>query len=243
MAIYSYKARDAVGKLVKGIMEAATKQELIDKLHKLGYMTTNVTETTVGIQIRSIFDKLKWISTADMLMFYIQLSNMLNAGITILMSLSMLSKQIENRSLKEAVGDVARQVEAGSNLSQAFASHPRIFSKLFVSMIEVGEESGKLDMVLMRYANFFEQQEDLKQKIKGALFYPIILLLAGIAVTLFIVTFIIPQFAEIYLKAGIKLPIATLIVYKIGIAIKHYWYLPIVLVIVISLGIRYYLKT
>lgn len=239
---YIYKARDSLGKAVKGTMEAANKTELIDKLHKMGYMATAVSEVAAGMQIGSIFDKLKWIAAGDMLMFYIQLSNMINAGITILMSLSTLSKQIENRRLKEAVGSVARQVEGGGFLSQAFALHPQIFSKLFVSMIEVGEESGKLDTVLLRYANFFEQQEDLKQKIKGAFFYPLILLLAGIAVTLFIVTFIIPQFAQIYLKAGIKLPIPTLIVYKIGLAIKHYWHLLIVFVIVILFGLRSYFK-
>ncbi len=243
MPNFVYKARDASGKPVRGTMEAANKIELIDKLHKMGYMTTSVSEVAVGVQIGSMFDKLKWITTSDMLMFYIQLSNMINAGITILMSLSTLSKQIENSRLKEAVGSVARQVEGGSFLSQAFASHPQIFSKLFVSMIEVGEESGKLDTVLLSYANFFEQQEDLKQKIKGALFYPIILLCAGIAVTLFIITFIIPQFAEIYLKTGIKLPVPTLIVYKIGLVIKHYWYLLIIFVIAIVLGIRYYFKT
>jgi type IV pilus assembly protein PilC len=92
-------------------------------------------------------------------------------------------------------------------------------------MIKTGEETGKLDSVLLRYATFFEEQEELKRKIKGALFYPVILLCFGIAVTLFLVTFIIPQFAQIYLKAGIRLPLATLIVYKIGLAIKYYWYL------------------
>jgi len=243
MPNFVYKARDASGKPVKGTMEAVNKTELIDKLHKMGYMTTNVSEVEVGIQIGSIFDRLKWISSDDMLMFYIQLSNMINAGITILMSLSALAKQIENRTLKETVGSVARQVEAGSTLSQAFATHPRIFTKLFVSMINAGEESGKLDTVLMRYAKFFEQQEDLKQKIKGALFYPIILLCAGIAVSLFIVTFIIPQFAEIYLKVGVKLPLPTLIVFKLGTIIKHYWYSLIIFVIAIILGVRYYFTT
>lgn len=240
---YIYKARDAAGKAVKGTMEAASRAELIDKLHKMGYMATSVSEAAAGLGIGPVLERFKWIATSDMLMLYIQLSNMINAGITILMSLVTLSKQIENRRLREAVGNVARQVEAGSSLSQGFALHPQIFSRLFVSMIAVGEESGKLDAVLLRYANFFEQQEDLRQKIKGALFYPLILLLAGIAVTLFIVTFIIPQFAEIYLKAGIRLPLATLFVYKIGLAIKHYWYLLAISVVVILFGLRSYFKS
>ncbi|MCX5698453.1 MAG: type II secretion system F family protein [Candidatus Omnitrophica bacterium] len=243
MPTYTYKARDAAGKSVKGTMETENKTELIDRLHKMGYMTTSASEVASGRQFGLLFDKLKWIAASDMLMFYIQLSNMINAGITILTSLSILANQIENRGLKEAVGSVARQVEGGSLLSRAFRLHPRIFSKLFVSMIEVGEESGKLDTVLSRYADFFEQQEELKQKIKGALFYPLILFLAGAAVSLFIVTFIIPQFAQIYLKAGIKLPLPTLIVFKVGLAIKRYWYLLVIFVIAIILGLRYYFKT
>jgi len=243
MPVYSYKARDADGKKVSGTMEAASKTELIDKLHRMGYMTTSVSEAAAGIQIGSMFDRLRWISSDDMLLFYIQLSNMINAGITILMSLSTLAKQVENRNLKEAIGGVSRQVESGSTLSRAFGAEPRIFKKLFVNMIKAGEASGNLDTVLMRYANFFEKQEDLKQKVKGALFYPVILLCAGVAVMLIVVTFVIPQFAEIYLKAGIKLPIPTLIIYNVGMVIKHYWYLLAAVAIAILLGMRYYFKT
>lgn len=242
MALYAYRARDGAGKIVKGTMEAATKTELIDKLQKMGYMTTNVKETS-GKEIVSIFDRFQRIRSDDMLMFYIQLSNMISAGITILMSLSTLAKQTENKILKQAIGSVSRQVESGSSLSQAFAVQPRIFSKLFVNMIRAGEASGNLDAVLMRYATFFENQEDLKQKIKGALFYPIILLCAGITVTLFIVTFVIPQFAEIYLKAGIALPLPTLIVYSAGKALKSFWYLIIVGAITAVVGIKFYSST
>jgi len=243
MSVYTYKARDASGKKVAGTMESASKAELIDKLHKMGYMTTSVAEVTPGIQMGSVFDRFKWVSSDDMLLFYIQLSNMISAGITILMSLSTLARQIENRNLKEAIGSVYRQVEAGGTLFQAFGTEPRIFKRLFVNMIKAGEASGNLDTVLMRYADFFEKQEDLKQKVKSALFYPIILLCAGVAVMLIVVTFVIPQFAEIYLKAGIQLPIPTLVVYKAGMVIKHYWYLLLIIAIAVFLGTRYYFKT
>ncbi|MCX5713546.1 MAG: type II secretion system F family protein [Candidatus Omnitrophica bacterium] len=199
MPVYVYKARDGAGKAIKGKMEALNKTALIDKLHSLGYMTTSVNESMPGLEVGSLFEDLKWISSDDMLMFYIQLANMLEAGLTILMSLKVLSKQIGNKKLKDTVRSIARQVEAGNKLSAAFAMHPRVFSGLFVSMVKTGEETGKLDTVLLRYANFFEEQEDLKRKIKGALFYPLILLCFGTAVTLFLVSFIIPQFAQIYL--------------------------------------------
>lgn len=243
MPTYTYKARDAAGKQVCGAMEAPTKAELIDKFKKMGYMTTSVKEHAAGINANEILGRFKWISSDTMLMFYIQLSNMIGAGITILMSLATLEKQIENKTLRESVVDISHQIEGGSNLSFAFAAHPGIFPRLFTNMIKAGEASGNLDKVLMRYARFFEQQQDLKQKVQGALFYPMILLCAGVTVSLIIVTFVIPQFAEIYTKSGIALPIPTLIVYNAGMAIKHYWYLFAAFAAAIFIGIRFYFKT
>ncbi len=243
MPTYIYKARDAAGKLVKGAMDAADKDELAERLHRMGYMVTRVVEALPGKKIESVFEKLNKISAEDMIMFTLQLSNLINAGIGILPSLNTLNKQIENKRLKEVVGSISRNVEAGDSFSQALSRHPHIFSRLFVSMVKAGEASGRLDTILARYANYCEQQQDLRQKIKGAIFYPIILLFTGIAVTIFIVTFIIPQFAEIFIATGISLPKPTLILYKTGTGIKHYWYLILSVIIIIWLGIGYYIST
>lgn len=243
MAIFIYKARDTTGRAVSGKMEAPSKTELIDKLHKMGYMPTKVTETKPGMELVNLLDRVKRIKSDDMLMFYIQFSNMINSGITILMALSTLARQVENKVLKETIGEVARQIEGGSTLSEALSFHPRIFPKLFVNMVKAGEASGNLDAVLMRYAVFFEHQEDIKEKVKGALFYPMILLTFGIIVMLFIVAFVIPQFAQIYLKAGVRLPTPTLIVYKMGLIIKNGWYMVFAFVIIATLLIKFYAKT
>jgi type IV pilus assembly protein PilC len=243
MPLYSYRARDASGKAVKGTMEAASKSDLIDKFHKMGYMVTSVSETTPGMNLGSMLERLRRVSSEEMLIFYIQMSNMISAGITILMSLSTLERQAENKTLKEAIGGVSRRVEAGDSLSKAFAADRRLFPDLFVNMIKAGEASGKLDAVLMRYARFFENQEDLRQKVKSALFYPTILMCAGVAVTLFIVAVVIPQFAEIYMKVGINLPVPTLVVYRAGTAIKHYWYYILVAILVIAAVLKFYFST
>ena len=243
MPTYIYKARDTSGKLVKGIMEAIGREELVEKLHKMGFMATRVKEALPGVSVEPLFGKLKRINTEDMIIFNVQLSNMINAGISILASLDMLQKQVENRKLKNIIGDISREIESGDSFSQALSRHPATFSRLFVNMVRAGEASGKLDIVLTRFSEFAEHQEDLKQKIKGALFYPVILLCAGVAVTLFIVTFIIPQFAEIFIKTGIALPIPTLILYRIGMVIKHFWYLLGLLVIAGFIAVRHYVKT
>jgi len=243
MPIFNYKARDTAGKAVSGSMEAATRSELIDKLQKLGFMATSVAETRGGGKGPSLNERFTRVGSGDLLMFYIELSNMISAGLPILTCLNTLHKQIENKRLKAAVGNVARQVESGSSLSQGFASESRIFQRLFINMIKAGEASGSLDTVLMKYAEFFEKQEDLKQKVAGALFYPVILLCAGITVSLFIVTFVIPQFAEIYMKAGIKLPLPTFIVYKTGIALKHYWLWMLIAAIALFIGVKIISRT
>lgn len=232
-----------MGRPVKGTMDASSRDELTEKLHRLGYMTTYVAEITPGVKVESIFERMRRISPEDMIIFNVQLANMINSGIPILVCLENLDKQIENRTLKMTVDDVKRNLESGDSFSQALARHPRVFSALFINMVKTGEASGKLDTVLTRFAEFTERQEELRQKIKGALFYPIILLFAGIAVTVFIVTFIIPQFAEIFMKVGIKLPAPTLILYRIGTAIKNYWYLAGILSIAAYVCVRYYIRT
>ena len=243
MAAYNYKARDAAGRLIKGMMEAVSSNELVEKLRKMGYMVTGVSESKPGFRIGSIFERFIRIKSDDMLMFYIQLSNMINAGITILMSLSTLGRQITNKTLKDTIERVVRQIEGGSTLSGALEVNIKIFPKLFVSMVKAGEASGNLDTVLMRYAKFYENQEDIKEKVKGALFYPMILFSFGIAVMLFIITFVIPQFAQIYVRAGVTLPLPTLIVYKVGFVIKNYWYLVFALFIALYAAIKLYSRT
>lgn len=243
MPTYTYKARDAMGKPVKGKMAASSQPELAEKLHKMGYLTTQVEEAAPAIKRGSFLDRFQRIRTEDMVMFNVQLSNLIHAGISILSSLSTLSQQIENRKLKETVSEVSRSVESGESFSEALQHHPQVFPKLFISMVKAGEVSGKLDMILNRFARYCEESEELKQKIKGALFYPVILLFAGIGVTLFIVTFIIPQFAEIFMKVGIPLPLPTLILYQVGVTIRQFWYSLILFAIVGWLGLRYYAGT
>jgi type IV pilus assembly protein PilC len=241
--MFTYKARDTNGRAVGGDMEAASKTDLIDKLHKMGYMPTKVSEAKSGVNLAGMLERFKRVGSDDMLMFYIQFSNMISSGITILMSLSTMARQIHNKALARELGEVSRQIEGGSTLSGALSGHQAVFSKLFVSMVKAGEASGNLDAVLMRYAVFFEHQEDIKAKVKGALFYPLILLSFGTAVMLFIITFVIPQFALIYTKAGVRLPIPTLIVYKAGLALKNYWYVIIAVIIAAVILIKLFARS
>jgi type IV pilus assembly protein PilC len=241
MPIFIYKARDPLGKPVQGRMEAKSKEELVNKLHRMGYITTKVVEIPKGFKLD--FRTPRRINPQDIVMFNLQLSNMINAGINILRGLDIIGKQIENRKFKEVVEDVKRNVEAGESFSQALSKYPKVFPHIFVSMVKAGEASGRLDIILKRYSDFFEYQLSLKQKIKGILFYPLILLFAGIVVTLFMVSFVVPRFAEIFLKIGMKLPLPTLVLYKIGMIIKNFWLIIILSVVSLWIGLKYYVSS
>jgi len=242
MPTYSYKARDKMGQLVKGAMAAENKGDLIDKLSALGYMTTHISEARSADAVKFILGGKK-IRTEDMIMFYVQFSNMIDAGVPILNSLHILSQQTDNKRLKSTIGSVARSVESGDSFSEALAKYPEVFPNLFIHLAKAGEASGKLDVLTAKYGQYFEQQLDLRQKIKGALFYPMILFSCGMAVILFLVTFIIPQFSRMFIQSGVKLPAITQSLYQFGIIIKKTWFLWIIFFIACRFLLRRYLST
>jgi type IV pilus assembly protein PilC len=243
MAMYRYKARDQSGKLIEGTMEASSQGELADRLRKMSYIVTGVTLTTATASLEDLVLGLRRIKPEDMIFFNIQLSNMLDAGLPLLTCLRTISVQMENRRLKKVLEDVTLKVETGTSFSEALQSHSRHFSKLTISMVRAGEASGNLALVLKRLADFGERELDLRNRVSSALLYPAILSFAATAVIVFIVTFIIPRFVEIFSRAGIPLPVVTTILNAVGIAIKDYWYLFILGIAAFLLAARLYVNT
>ncbi len=243
MPTYSYKARDKMGKLLSGTMAAESKSALVNKLSAMGHMTTQVSESRGATKGESILERFQQISTQDMIMFYVQFSNMINAGVPLLNSLNILGGQTENKKLKETIGSVARGVEAGDSLSQSLEKHSQVFPNLFIQLAKAGEASGKLDVLIAKYGQYFEQELELRQKVQGALFYPIVLFTCGIGVILFLVTFILPQFTQMFIQADVELPIITTLMVGLGTMIKSTWYLWAIFFVGIRYGIRYYANT
>ena len=243
MLAFNYRARDNTGKLVRGILEAISQEDVAEKLQRMGYAPVKITEVFAGLKLEQLEWDFRRIKTQDIVMFNVQLANMLNAGLSVIGSLDTLQKQNENKRLGEVIGRVSRSVEAGESFSQALAKHPRVFPNLFVSMVKAGEAGGDLAGVLNRYAEFAETQADLQRKIKEALYYPIILIVAATGVIVFLATVLIPKFVEIFNRAGISLPLPTVILYGIGTAIRQFWYVIILAGVLIVLGLRRYVRT
>ena len=243
MPSYSYKARDGAGKAVSGNMDSSSEEKLAEKLRDMGYMPTQIKKAVPELDLSKFGERFKRIKPEDLIMFSVQLANMIDAELTLVNSLDIIHQQIENKKLQDIVGEVKREVEGGSSFSDALAKHPKTFSKLFIDMVGAGEASGKLNAVLNRLAIYAEQQEDLRQQVKNALFYPMILAFAGAAVVILIVTFVMPQFVVIFNKADVPLPLPTQIFYGLGVALKKFWYLIILIIWFAVIGFKMYART
>jgi type II secretory pathway component PulF len=220
MPVYAYQARNHSGAPVNGLLEAFSEEDLLKKLQALSYMPVRVSRTPTRQEPQPRFASIK---SHDIVMFNMQLACMTDAGVLLLASLRIIAEQLGNPHLKAVVVNVSRKVSEGSALSEGLALYPRVFSTMYINMVRAGELSGTLNTVLNRLAVYIEQEENLRQKIQAALFYPLILFAAGCAVTALIIIFVIPQFAVIFTKAGVPLPLPTMILYNFGVFCKGYW--------------------
>ncbi|MBF0618956.1 MAG: type II secretion system F family protein [Candidatus Omnitrophica bacterium] len=226
MGAYAYKARNGDGEPITGTLEAASEQAAMDQLRGLQYTPVRITlvsETNTVKDERALTDvKPRRVRVSDLMVLCINLSNMVSAGIPLLGALKAVSQQLSNPYLASTLEKVADLVTQGLSLSGAVEKFPDVFSKFFVNMVRVGEVSGTLEEVLKTLSIYMERQEDLRQKIRGALAYPTILIVAGVGVILLILTFVMPQFVTVFTKAGIPLPLPTKIMYQAGTGLKQY---------------------
>lgn len=237
MPTYAYRARDEAGRLVKGFQAAESQTLLLQQLRKAGYLITRLEETTQSGRWLPEFQFGKRVDGEDLLMAILQLANLVEAGLPLLTALNTVCEQWKEGPLKEALSAVVRDIESGEKFSQALKKHPRVFPKLMVSMVMVGEQSGKLDMVLMRFSSFLERDMTERKAIQAALSYPILLFCASIVLVLFVVTFVVPQFAELFIKAGVRMPAPTLFLCGVGKSIRQYWWLMILSVPAAGIGV------
>lgn len=243
MGNFTYRARTAAGEKVTGIIEAADLKDAAAKVRRAGYTPVQIEAEKLRAENRLLKAFIGSVKPDELLIFYIQLHDMINAGINILVSIESIAEQVRNKTLKDALQDIAGRIRRGSSFSDALEEHRDVFPDLFISMMRSGEASGKLDVVLGSYAVLYEEQLELRQKVIGALFYPLILLVMGTGVILFLVTFIIPRFVTIFADAGVPLPLPTKILDLLGKFMTRYWYLIIVGAALAWFGIRRYIRT
>jgi type IV pilus assembly protein PilC len=245
MPRFFYIARDRTGKKESGIEEGANQEQVIARLQSKDLFVVTVipeqkevvTEArpriTAKVKLRT---KHYRITSDDLVLFCRQLTTLLGSGVTILRSLDIISQQIASRRLYNIIKDLQKNMEAGLSLHGAMARHPDIFSELWVNLVESGEASGNLAMVLNRLASYLERTAAFKRKLITALIYPAILFFASICALLFLTLKIIPTFAELFKGFNIQLPFLTQILIALSAFIRKTF-----LIILISIVVGFFL--
>jgi type IV pilus assembly protein PilC len=209
-ATYDYQVRDRAGKVVKGKIDAESPAAVANKLKEMGYAPISINEAGSGlnreIKIPGLGEKIK---LKDVAILCRQFATMINSGLTLLRALSILEEQTENRKLAEVIGEVRADVESGSSLSNALSQHENVFPPLMINMIRAGEVGGFLDQTLLQIAETFEAEVKLRQKVKSAMTYPVVVFIFAILALTGMLLFIVPVFEELFSSLGGELPLPT----------------------------------
>ncbi|HZK02040.1 MAG TPA: type II secretion system F family protein [Anaerovoracaceae bacterium] len=241
MAIYKYEVITSKGESLEGTYDAKNKEEVLSMLRENRYYPVNIKRTDEEKDIRNIKIMSK-VKAKDIAIFCRQFYTMLNAGVTIISCLDILRQQIENKRLKQTVGIVYEEVQKGLTFSEALQDHKDVFPELLINMVEAGEVSGNLDTIMDRMADHYEKEFKINNKIKGAMVYPIILSIVAIGVVIFLLTFVMPTFMQMFEGSNVPLPAPTRFLLALSNMLKQYWYLFIGGSVLIVIGIRRILK-
>jgi type IV pilus assembly protein PilC len=218
MATFTYTARSFAGEIRTSTLEAQSRDDVIAQLRKQRLNVVKIDEATPKKPKRG------HIKMRDIVILTRQFSTMINAGLPLVQTMTILAEQSENKVLSEIMRKVVFDVESGNTVADALGKHPQAFSGLYVNMVAAGEAGGILDTILMRLATFMEKNDALIRKVKGAMIYPsVIMSVAVIAVTVLLI-FVIPVFENLFASAGLALPLPTRIVMGASRFLKGYWY-------------------
>ncbi len=227
------------GEVVKRTVEGASERELRSRLEDEGYriFAIEASDLLDGVRVRRKSERPVHIKHDDFLLFNQQLAALLKAGLPVLQSIQMLRQRSPNPKLRIVLADVESRIKSGSALSEAFTAQGETFPRIYGASILAGERSGNLDEVLRRYVEYTKSIAALRRKIRSALTYPIILLVAALGLITVLTTFVIPRFSTIYENMNAELPTITVIVVGVSNAVggNFYWLGPLLLVSIVSL--------
>jgi len=224
MAIYSYKGLDRTGKEVKATVNADNVTIAKQRVKSQGIMLTEIKEQSSSSSKNSFVGSVgKQVNINDLSLMTRQLATLIKARIQIVEALAALMDQIDNPTLKIILSELRQKVNEGSSLAKGLADYPKVFNSVYINMVEAGEASGNLDVVLLRLADFTEAQVKLKNKIKGAMTYPIIMLVMGLLMVNVIFIFVIPKIAKVFNSMKKELPLQTKICISISEFMVEYW--------------------
>lgn len=243
MPVFTYKVKNSEGEIFTGETKVESREVLLDLFNKHGYKPIEIIEKTFVRDVSQLSIFKKKVKTADLAQFCRQFSIMLEAGISLAGALDVLRVQTVNQTLKECLDDMYNNIQKGIALSSIMRSFPDIFPPILLSMVEAGEVSGQLDRVFTKMAEHFENEHKQKQKLKGAMTYPIIVLAVAIFVVGVLVLKVIPTFGEALSGMNVELPSLTKMLLGISNFFTSYWYLVLIGLFLLIIGINMMTKT
>jgi len=242
MPYFNYTIRDANGQTRSGKVEAPNAEELRKRLQAEGLQVLEVTEDRKAPRVPAGgYGRVK---LTDLAIFARQFSTMLDAGVSLIRCLDVLQAQTNNARLRKILMDLSARVESGESLSRSMARHPKAFSQLIIGLIRAGEVGGVLEESLQRIAGFLEKDVELRRKIRSAMTYPVIVLLAAIGIVIFLVSWLVPQFAQLFKELGIEnLPAPTQFLVDLSALFTQRWYVVIIAVVAILIAYKLFVST
>lgn len=239
MALWNYKAVNQTGKEISGTLEAPKKEDIERILLKRKLRVVKISKKPKELSIKIGTG----INNQDVSRFTRQFSAMNSAGLPLLQCLDILKEQAENPNMKDVLKKIAAKIQGGSGLAESLAMHPKVFPELYCHMVAAGEAGGILDSILLRLAEYQESAERLRRKIKGAMMYPIIVMIVAVVVVAVLLLFVVPIFAKMFAAGGKELPAPTKIVMGMSDFLKDYILFIIIAVIGGIVGLKQYYKT
>lgn len=230
MPIYNYQGIDRSGKEVKGTINVEHQTAAKARLKTMGIMLTELREqTSQDLKSKSSFSfgSSSNVNIDQLALMTRQLATLLRAKIQIVEAFSALVEQTDHPTLKIALSEIKQKVNEGSSLAKAMSDYPKIFDNVYVNMVDAGESSGTLEVVLLRLADFTESQVKLKNKIKSAMTYPVVMGIAGASMIMIIFTFVIPKITKIFVSRKMEVPLQTQLCMWISDFLLHYWWVVI----------------
>jgi type IV pilus assembly protein PilC len=219
MPSFTYVARESgSGREIRSTLEAVSEQAAVAALLNRNMLVVSIQEK-MSKKGKTAGGK---VALADLVVFTRQLATMLDAGLAIVQSLQALAEQTPNKVMRDVIKDVCARVEGGDSFSEALKKHPRVFNRLFVSMVAAGERGGLLAEILSRLATYLENTARLRRKVKSAMTYPIVVTVIAIGITVFLLVKVVPVFGDVYKGFGQKLPGPTLALMQLSTWVKSY---------------------
>jgi type IV pilus assembly protein PilC len=242
MTTFAYQARDSAGKMISGVQEALNEDNAINTLMARGLMVLSIQQKAGG-KVTAPKGK---VSETDLVLFTRQLATMVDAGLPLVGGLTALYEQADPKKqagLRRVVGEVTALVQQGDSFYEAISKHPRIFSRLYVSMVKAGESGGLLAEILDRLASFLEAAARLKKKVKSAMTYPVIVICIAISITTFLIVKVVPVFGGIFADFGANLPGPTQFLLDLSDFIRGNWYILIGIIAGTIFGVRAFVRS